>query len=59
MNVDAIASLLPYPDNYSKDYIEIKTSARPYELTVHLKGEGTKEKKDFAGAASQAYFFKG
>ena len=55
VKVDAIASLLPYPDNYSKDYIEIKTSARPYELTVHLKGEGTKEEKDFAGAASLAF----
>ncbi|MDY2731937.1 MAG: M56 family metallopeptidase [Erysipelotrichaceae bacterium] len=55
VNVNAIAELLPYPDGYIKDYIEIKTSAKPYELIVHLKGKGTKEEKDFAGAANLAF----
>ena len=55
VNVNAIAELLPYPDGYIKDYIEIKTSAKPYELIIHLKGKGTKEEKDFAGAANLAF----
>lgn len=48
VNVNVIAELLPYPSGYIKDYIEIKTSVKPFELIVHLKGEGSKEKTDFA-----------
>ncbi|MDY5653062.1 MAG: DUF4825 domain-containing protein, partial [Erysipelotrichaceae bacterium] len=55
VSVNAITELLPYPDGYIKDYIEIKTSEKPYELIVHLKGKGTKEEKDFAGAANLAF----
>lgn len=55
VNVNVIAEALPYPSGYIKDYIEIKTSARPYELIVHLKGEGTKEEKDFAECANLAF----
>ncbi|MGN1405828.1 MAG: M56 family metallopeptidase [Erysipelotrichaceae bacterium] len=55
VNVNVITELLPYPKGYIKDYIEIKTSARPYELIVHLKGEGSKEEKDFAECANLAF----
>lgn len=55
VNVNVIAELLPYPKGYIKDYIEIKTSVRPYELIVHLKGEGSKEEKDFAESANLAF----
>lgn len=55
VNVNVIVKLLPYPSGYVKDYIEIKTSVKPYELIVHLKGEGSKEEKDFAECANLAF----